>query len=418
MSLQQVASRFLAMFGDRHTFQTFDDSGAKNRSLSRVLHGTLAEHAIQLARLNAQRAGVFVMVNEGDELGRKAANVRCVRALFVDLDGAPLDPVKAAPLPAHCVVESSPGRWHAYWRVADCPLAEFKPLQKALAHHFGGDRSVSDLCRVMRLPGFDHCKGDPRGVRIVSMQERAPYAFAELKLALNVRVSNASSQRREPNRMAKGIAEGERNAKLLSLAGGLVYQGLGESLVNDRLQRINAEHCQPPLCASEVDAIVARAVAYGSDGYARLPHRLLDSPEWKALPPAAHEVILTAYRRLGSTNAHNGNIELTWNSFRKLRGFADHKTFYRHRADAISSGILIETQRGKRTKDGATPSLFAIAPRFLLTESLPGEIPVSAMSQNPPSYALKLSGEALGIGIASASCSISNCAPSKTGTNG
>ena len=32
------------------------------------------------------------------------------------------------------------------------------------------------------------------------------------------------------------------------------------------------------------------------------PTRLLDSPEWKALPPPAHEVILAAYRRLGSTD--------------------------------------------------------------------------------------------------------------------
>ena len=37
--------------------------------------------------------GIFVMVNEGDLKGRSAINVIRVRALFVDLDGASVEPL-------------------------------------------------------------------------------------------------------------------------------------------------------------------------------------------------------------------------------------------------------------------------------------------------------------------------------------
>ena len=146
---------------ERWTFQTFDDDDTrKHGALIQVLHGTLDEHALDLSATNANGGGVFVMVNEGDFEGRSASNIKRVRALFADLDGAPLEPVLEASRenPPHIVVESSPGRFHVYWRVEGCPLEQFKPRQLALAAHFSGDRKVCDLPRVMRLPGFWHQK--------------------------------------------------------------------------------------------------------------------------------------------------------------------------------------------------------------------------------------------------------------------
>lgn len=156
------------------TFQTFDDDkNRKRRNLAQVHHGTLDEHADRLIALQQEGAGVFVMVNEGDGIirpGRKTCrtnnSVIRVRALFVDLDGAPLAPVEAAPIPPNIIVSSSPGRYHAYWRAVDCKLDEFRGAQTLLATHFGGDTSVKDLARVMRLPGFFHLKAKPYLVRV------------------------------------------------------------------------------------------------------------------------------------------------------------------------------------------------------------------------------------------------------------
>jgi len=88
-----------------------------------VLHGTLDQHAAMLASLNDKGAGIFVMVNEGDLQGRGSVNVKDSTALFVDLDGAPLEPILQCALSPHIVVDSSKGRYHVYWLVIGTVLA-------------------------------------------------------------------------------------------------------------------------------------------------------------------------------------------------------------------------------------------------------------------------------------------------------
>ena len=164
------------------TFQTFDDNeGPKDRTLVRILHGPLEQHAAELADLNAKGAGIFVTVNETNGKGRKAKDVIRVRAVFVDLDGAPLEPAMANGMPPHIVNETSRGRWHVYWRIKDVELDDFSEIQKALIEYFGSDPAVCDLPRVMRLPGFVHRKGEPFLVRIKSTHERPAYAAADFQ---------------------------------------------------------------------------------------------------------------------------------------------------------------------------------------------------------------------------------------------
>ena len=104
--------------------------------------------------------GCFVTVNEtGLNGSRKAKDIRRVRAVFVDIDEE-LARVEAAlkvfPLVPSAVIESSPGKAQAYWFVQGAfPLDQFKPFQEALIKHFGTDRSVNDLPRVMRLT-YEH----------------------------------------------------------------------------------------------------------------------------------------------------------------------------------------------------------------------------------------------------------------------
>lgn len=369
-AISSDAARLLDLLasGEVVTFQTFDDAKHNRRGLTRVLHGSFAQHADTLAALNARGAGVYWMVNAGDGLGRRASSVRHVRALFVDLDGSPLEPVLAARLSPHVIVESSPGRWHAYWRVADCSRDDFTSLQKALAAHFNGDPKVCDLPRVLRLPGFDHHKGRPYPCRIKVLHPVAPYTVAELIEAFNLRAHSSTEVDAIPvalerRTLPKTIPEGQRNATLLSLAAGLVRKGHDLRAVAERLHRINVERCAPPLDVDEVSDIAGRAVRYGSDGFSTLPHALLDSPEWKGLPPAAHEVILVAIRRYNGVN--NGNIALTWADFEGREGFAKKDTFYRHRRRAIESGILRRSSEGRNGQSGRKPDLFSIDPKWL-----------------------------------------------------
>ncbi len=248
------ALRFLdALAPDGHvTFQTFDDSKDKDPSLARILHGTLEQHAPELTRLNQKGAGVFVMVNRGDGRGRKAGNVCAVRALFADADGAPLEPLmNYAPF---LTVESSPGRYHAYFKVIDCPIDQFTAMQTSIASKFGSDPNVKDLPRVMRLPGFLHRKCAPFMTRILTVQDASPIALKDFESlmgfdpALTVQDStprpllNVDSQPYTPNDMKEearrritqimtNAKPGERHAARLragKLAGGFIAGGILE----------------------------------------------------------------------------------------------------------------------------------------------------------------------------------------------
>ncbi len=149
------------------TFQTFsDDARNKMPHLTRIVHGKLDEHFDLLSKLNSDGAGVFVAINRTDLLGRGKANITGVRSIFVDLDGAPIQPLIECPYEPHMIVESSPGRWHAFWLVdKDFVKNKFATFQTTLANKFNGDLQVKDLPRVMRLPGFHHNKLNKNGTK-------------------------------------------------------------------------------------------------------------------------------------------------------------------------------------------------------------------------------------------------------------
>lgn len=150
------------------TFQTFSDNKTDalpgHDVLAVIRHGTLTQHAPELATLNDQGAGVFAMVNSGDLKGRATENVKAVRAVFIDKDGPLLRQPTLAPSFA---VVTSPGKAHFYWRVEGLPPDRFRAIQKRLIAYYGSDPGVHDLCRVMRLPGFLHRKKEPTLVTFV-----------------------------------------------------------------------------------------------------------------------------------------------------------------------------------------------------------------------------------------------------------
>src|SRR5262245_26980844 len=152
---------------ERFTFQTLDDDQTrKEPQLTKLVPGRLGDVAERLEQLNQRGAGIYVTVNKINPGRRLAANVTAVRALFVDLDGAPLDPVLAWKLPPHIVVESSPGKFHVYWRTdGSVRLEDFSALQRKLASVFDSDPSVCDLPRILRLPGAWHQKVRRDGTR-------------------------------------------------------------------------------------------------------------------------------------------------------------------------------------------------------------------------------------------------------------
>ncbi len=269
----QHAQDFLSLLanGEPVTFQTFDDGESKNLKLARILHGTLEQHASVLTALNNQGAGVFIMVNQGDLQGRKAGNVIAVRSLFVDLDGSPLEPITQASLAPHSIIESSQGRYHAYWLTKDCELAQFTPLQAALAAKFDGDIVVKDLPRVMRLPGFLHRKGAPFLTKVIQTKAVQHYATAQIisDLGLQLTPSSKKLQASTPVTNVNGLVVGTRDDGIFRLACSL--HGKGMTMDDAKvLVLIAAANCEPPFPDTEALKCLDSAWQYDADRTERL----------------------------------------------------------------------------------------------------------------------------------------------------
>jgi hypothetical protein len=249
------ADLFLARLGgESMTFQTFDDR-RKRGYLAKVFHGQYPDIRNELVPLNQWKVGIFVTVNETDLAGRKTENITRVRALFADLDGSPLDPVAAADLQPHMIIESSRGRYHAYWIVDDCPLAEFSVYQKAIARRFDSDPKVHDLPRVMRLPGFYHCKDAPYPTQIIDLNWVHAYKLSQIKARLQLelrlqKTATVSSRMMTNGSQKYGATKGSRNDSLFRIACAIRGRGATWKYAVAEVMAY-ASSCNPPLPEEE-----------------------------------------------------------------------------------------------------------------------------------------------------------------------
>lgn len=205
------AQRFLDVLApnERFMFQTFDDRPEKRPELAKVVIGTLAECRDELLRLNRLGAAVSVTVNRTTG-GRKATNVRDVRALFVDLDDVGLNKLQAVALDPHIIVESSPGRHHGYYLLAkEFPLAEWPLLERALVRRCHGDPAAAHNAVCLRVPGFFHRKAEPFRVRLLDVSEHPPYDFNAVRAALGTDVEALREEARARAERTK-LAVGHR----------------------------------------------------------------------------------------------------------------------------------------------------------------------------------------------------------------
>lgn len=250
---EQHKKIYLEHFSGQNTFQVFDDAKRKRRELSKIYH---TYNQLNLDAKNDKGAGIFLTINETDGKGRSKENIIKVRAVFADLDGAPLDPV----LKYHpsIVVESSPGRFHAYWLTNDVPLDNFTMIQKAIVDKFGSDPKVSDLPHVMRVPGYYHCKEEPVLCRILYTSENK-YSFDELKKMF----PEIPKKRRQFNNQNKsfqihGANDGERNDSLCKIIGAMKKRKYPEERIKKQAHEFGTE-CVPPLRKTQVETTLRSA---------------------------------------------------------------------------------------------------------------------------------------------------------------
>lgn len=157
-----------ALTGHPDTIMDWRCINDKNKAVAaHNLRGTLREMFMKLVEYNQNGWGIFACINAMDGQGRELANTQFIRAHVVDLDD-PLTShgnyeraINAHPRP-HFAVQSSPNKYHLYWLTQPYTGNDFYQLQqRKLAQLYGGDKSIIDSTRVLRIPGFYHLKNDP-----------------------------------------------------------------------------------------------------------------------------------------------------------------------------------------------------------------------------------------------------------------
>lgn len=145
------------------------------------MRGFLAE--LHLAN-QGERQGVFFVVNPG---GHRDDEIAGVAAHFVEADELSLEAqyanLQGFPLAPSVIVKTRKSL-HGYWLINDGQRSDFAAVQKALASVFDGDPVISNLSRVMRLPGFDHNKAAPVLVTCLKFDPQLRYTQGELLGAL------------------------------------------------------------------------------------------------------------------------------------------------------------------------------------------------------------------------------------------
>jgi hypothetical protein len=213
------APPFSLLYGPQ-TWQTFkDDEAADVRP--QVLHGTWGELHAELMAANDAGAGIYYTVNETDGLGRKATNVREIRAWYTDIDGVRAPLAKRGVVrrllehatPPSAVIETRNGI-HALWYAVpghDLDLEAYRATEEGVIGYWGGDQSVKDIARVLRAPGFVHRKRkvdqplpEPFLIRVLFESPECFYTEGEIRKAFPPPVREYRADHDRTKRVASG----------------------------------------------------------------------------------------------------------------------------------------------------------------------------------------------------------------------
>lgn len=159
-----------------------------------------------LKKHNAMQRGIFFVVNYG---GQDDAAITRINAQFFEMDDGTFEEqqkkVDAFPLPPSMVIKTQKSLHIYYFMDPTAKVERFRGIQKRLVKQFGGDPMCVNESRVMRLPGFQHCKKEtPVEVTCISFHPERKYTQEQLTSVLPD-VEGAPAERR--NGTAKGLEQ-------------------------------------------------------------------------------------------------------------------------------------------------------------------------------------------------------------------
>lgn len=171
----------------RINIRVFSDkkgTGFKGKNLSFNMKDFPSKSKILMAHNEANR-GIFFVVNSGGNSDRK---INKINAQFFECDTLSLEEqmenISKFPLEPSIIVQTKKSL-HVYFLIKNGKVEKFRDIQKKLAKHFKGDVSCINESRVMRVPGFYHCKEEPVRVKCIKFNPNLFYTQEDLERELS-----------------------------------------------------------------------------------------------------------------------------------------------------------------------------------------------------------------------------------------
>ncbi|MDU2663321.1 MAG: phage/plasmid primase, P4 family [Clostridium perfringens] len=159
-------------------------TGFKGKNLSFNMKDFPSKSKILMAHNEANR-GIFFVVNSGGNSDRK---INKINAQFFECDTLSLEEqmenISKFPLEPSIIVQTKKSL-HVYFLIKNGKVEKFRDIQKKLAKHFNGDGSCINESRVMRVPGFYHCKEEPVRVKCIKFNPNLFYTQEDLERELS-----------------------------------------------------------------------------------------------------------------------------------------------------------------------------------------------------------------------------------------
>lgn len=158
--------------------------GFKGKNLSFNIKDFQSKSKVLMAHNEANR-GIFFVVNSGGNSDRK---INKINAQFFECDTLSLEEqlenISKFPLEPSIIVQTKKSL-HVYFLIKNGKVEKFRDIQKKLAKHFNGDGSCINESRVMRVPGFYHCKEEPVRVKCIKFNPNLFYTQEDLERELS-----------------------------------------------------------------------------------------------------------------------------------------------------------------------------------------------------------------------------------------
>lgn len=159
-------------------------TGFKGKNLSFNIKDFQSKSKVLMAHNEANR-GIFFVVNSG---GNSDSKINKINAQFFECDTLSLEEqlenISKFPLEPSIIVQTKKSL-HVYFLIKNGKVEKFRDIQKKLAKHFNGDGSCINESRVMRVPGFYHCKEEPVMVKCIKFNPNLFYTQEDLERELS-----------------------------------------------------------------------------------------------------------------------------------------------------------------------------------------------------------------------------------------